>query len=33
LRARLAAASNKAEKDKIVTKMHKISLYAPVEGK
>lgn len=31
LRAQLAAASNKAEKDKIIAKIRKISLTAPIE--
>jgi hypothetical protein len=31
LRAKLAAASNKAEKEKIIAKIRKISLTAPVE--
>jgi hypothetical protein len=33
LRARFAAAGNKAEKDKIIAKIRRISLYAPVEEK
>jgi len=31
LRARLAQASNKAEKEKIIAKIRKVSLSAPVE--
>jgi hypothetical protein len=31
LRTRLAAAGNKAEKDKIIAKIRKISLTAPIE--
>jgi len=31
LRARLAQASNKAEKEKIIAKIRKVSLAAPVE--
>jgi hypothetical protein len=33
LRARLAEASNKAEKEKIIAKIRKISLTAPVDEK
>ncbi len=33
LRARLAEAGSKTEKDKIIIKIRKISLYAPLEEK